>query len=95
LNEDRFPHDKREIVFRADFDSIDEFDCVWVSLHLMRGPARPNPGDWVYLLDGRGGGCTGTCEAVHGWLAQIRPDWDAWLGEQIPPAKARRHLRAL
>jgi hypothetical protein len=98
LSAERFPYEEREVIFRADFNGLDAFGCVWVSLHFVRGPAHPHPGDWVYLLDGEGCGCTGTCEAVHGWLAQIRPDWESWLGGRRPPLEpepGKRHLRAI
>jgi hypothetical protein len=93
---EQFEFEAREVVFRADFDYLDAIGCVWVSLHFTKGPDHPRKGDWVYLLDGRGGGCTGTCEAVHGWLAQVRPEWESWLGGSPPPLQpepGKAHLR--
>jgi hypothetical protein len=89
------PHDEREVVLRADFDALDADDCCWVSLHFLTGPRRPRAGDWVYLLDGRGGGCLGRIDAVHGWIARARPDWGSWRGDTRPrPARqGPRHAR--
>jgi hypothetical protein len=78
-----FPHEEREVVLRADFDDLGPDDCCWVSLHFLRGPARPQRGDWVYLLDCRGGGCVGTVAEVHGWIARVRPDWDTFAGVRM------------
>jgi hypothetical protein len=77
------PHEEREVVLRADFDDLEPGDCCWVSLHFLRGPGRPQPGDWVYLLDCRGGGCVGTVAEVHGWIARVRPDWDTFNGLRL------------
>jgi hypothetical protein len=84
-------------VLRADFDYIDPGDCCWVSLHFLQGPRHPRPGEWVYLLDGRGGGCMACCEQVHGWIARVRPDWDTFMGARVPRAarESYRRLRAV
>ncbi|MEA2479853.1 MAG: hypothetical protein QOJ07_1775 [Thermoleophilaceae bacterium] len=71
-------------MLRADFDDLGPDACCWVSLHFLQGPRRPHPGEWVYLLDGRGGGCLACCEEVHGWIARVRPDWESWGGERPP-----------
>jgi hypothetical protein len=77
---------EREIVLRADFDSLDDDRCVWVSLRfIMQGPRAPREGEWVYLLDKRGDGCLGKVEAINGWEACVRPDWETWAGRGQPP----------
>ena len=76
----------REIVLRADFGSLDDERCVWVSMHFLNGPRAPRTGEIVYLLDGRGGGCVGTVVDVRGWSARIRPDWSTWTGGSSPLA---------
>jgi hypothetical protein len=33
---------------------------------------------------------------VHGWLAQVKPEWESWLGTTPPPLlpePGKRHLR--
>src|SRR4051812_22165385 len=96
MEAERYPYEQREVVFRADFDAVDAFGCVWISLHFTSDERHPRVGDWVYLLDGHGGGCTGMCEGVHGYLAQVKPEWESWLGAQPPPPEpepGKRHLR--
>jgi hypothetical protein len=86
-------YEDREVVLRADFDSVDADDCCWVSLHFIRGPRRPRAGEWVYLLDGRGNGCLGVVDQVHGWIARVKPDWDSWRGSIRPRARKASHRR--
>lgn len=74
-----FSFEEREIAVRADFDDLDNEWCVWTSLHLLRGPRRPRPSEWVYVLDGQGKGCLGQVEAVHGWMARVSLDWSTWI----------------
>lgn len=77
-----------EVVFQVDFDLLDDDSCAWVSMRFRRGPAPPEPGDLVYMLDGDGRGCTGTVEAVEGWYVCVRPDWSTWAGGPLPSAAA-------
>jgi hypothetical protein len=78
--------EEREIVLRASFDSLDSGDCIPVSIRfLMDGPRPPKEGEWVYLLDPRGDGCLGQIEAINGWEARVRPDWDTWAGKGPAP----------
>jgi hypothetical protein len=77
---------EREIVLRADFDSLDEDACLEASVRfIMSGPRAPRKGEWVYLLDERGDGCLGQIESISGWSARIRPDWETWAGAGPPP----------
>jgi hypothetical protein len=79
--------DEREIVLRADFNELDEERCLWASLRfLLNGPRPPREGEWVYLLDPRGDGCMGQIDAINGWMARVRPDWESWAGGRPPPA---------
>ena len=81
--------EQRELVLRADFDLLDEQRCAWVSLRFMRGPAPPDPGDLVYLLDGRGRGCAGVVDRIEGHYACVRPDWSTFTGGQMPSSVSR------
>ena len=65
--------EEREIVLRADFDEVDDEGCIWVSLHFLRGPRHPRPGETVYLLGTRGRACLGEVTSLHGWVARVRP----------------------
>jgi hypothetical protein len=76
--------ERREVVLRADFDLMDENQCVWVSMRFRHARAAPGPGDLVYLLDGRGRGCTGTVDRVEGHYACVCPDWSTFTGGQLP-----------
>jgi hypothetical protein len=76
----------REVVLRADFDSVDEDDCIWTSVRvLMDGPRAPRTGEWVYLMDRSGSGCLGQIESITGWTACVKPDWKTWSGPGRPP----------
>jgi hypothetical protein len=89
---EEFDFTDREIVLRADLASVDERDCVSVSLRfLMNGPRAPQPGERVVLVDMNGAGsCLGRVVSVSGWAAQVRPDWDTFSGGR-PPRAARGH----
>jgi hypothetical protein len=77
---------EREVVLRADFDQLDDEQCVWTSMRFMlKGPRHPREGEWVYLLDNRGRGCMGQVETLNGWSARIRPDWSSWVPAEEPP----------
>ncbi len=70
---------EREVVLRADFEQLDEQQCVWTSLRFMlQGPRHPHEGEWVYLIDNLGRGCLGQIESISGWSAKVRPDWSSW-----------------
>jgi hypothetical protein len=90
-------YEEREVVLRADFESVDADDCCWVSLHFIRGPRRPRAGEWVYLLDGRGNGCLAVVDQVHGWIARVKPDWGTWGGPIAPRARtaSQRRVRGM
>ena len=95
---DVLPHDEREVVFRADFEHAEPGEAVWISLHFAPGPRHPQPGEWVYLLDARLGGCLGVCVEVTGHIARVMPDWDSWQGQGEMPRPAHpkyRHLRSI
>jgi hypothetical protein len=76
--------ERREVVLRADFDLLDDERCIWVSLRFIHGRDAPSPGDVVYLLDGRGRGCTGVVDRVEGHYACVHPDWSTFTGGQLP-----------
>jgi hypothetical protein len=78
---------EREVVLRADFDQLDDEQCVWTPIRFMlKGPRHPREGEWVYLLDNRGRGCLGKVETLNGWQARVRPDWTSWAPhEELPP----------
>jgi hypothetical protein len=76
-----------EVVLRVDFDLLDEDGRARVSMRFQKGPGFPEPGDLVYLLDGRGCGCVGEVEEVDGWYVYVRPDPRTWVGGAPP-----RHL---
>ena len=90
---EEFDFTDREIVLRADLASVDERDCVSVSLRfLMNGPRAPQPGERVVLVDMNGAGsCLGRVVSVSGWAAEERPDWDTFSGPR-PPRAARGHM---
>ena len=70
---------EREVVLRADFEQLDEHQCVWTSLRFMlQGPRHPREGEWVYLIDNLGRGCLGQIDTISGWSAKVRPDWGSW-----------------
>jgi hypothetical protein len=81
---------EREVVLRADFDQLDDEQCVWTSIRFMlKGPRHPREGEWVYLLDNRGRGCMGRVEKLNGWTVRVRPDWSSWVpADDRPPAAA-------
>ena len=87
---EEFDFTDREIVLRADLESVDEGGCVPVSLRfLMNGPRAPQPGERVVLVDVKGAGtCLGTVVSVSGWAAEVRPDWDTYSGPR-PTARTR------
>jgi hypothetical protein len=78
----------REVVFRVDFELLDEDGCTWISTRFRRhsDAAPPQPDDVVYLLDGRGRGCVGRVQQVDGWYVCVRPDWSTWTGDALPSA---------
>jgi hypothetical protein len=85
-NEPQLDFEDREIVLRADFDSLDEDRCIWASIRfLMNGPRAPREGEWVYLINKADEGCLGQIESVSGWTACVRPDWKTWTGRGGPP----------
>ena len=50
--EQKLDFSEREVVLRADFEQLDEQQCVWTSLRFMlQGPRHPREGEWVYLID--------------------------------------------
>ena len=80
---------KHQVVLRVDFDLLDDSGRLRVSMRFQRGPAAPEPGDAVYLLDGQGRGCVGTVEDVDGWYVQVRPEWTTWVGGRRPSGVSR------
>jgi hypothetical protein len=80
----------REVVFRVDFDLLDDDGCSWISMRFRRDwdPAGPQPGDVVYLIDDNGCGCVGRVQQVQGWYACVRPDWSTWTSGSLPPVVA-------
>ena len=82
--------EQREVVLRADFDLLDEDRCIRVSMRFLHGRAAPEVGDLVYLLDGRGRGCTGTVDRIDGHYLVICPDWSAFTGGQLPSSVTSR-----
>jgi hypothetical protein len=81
--------ERREVVLRADFDLLDEDRCIRVSMRFIHGRDAPRPGDLVYLLDGRGRGCTGTVDRVDGHYARVCPDWSTFTGGPLPSGLLR------
>jgi hypothetical protein len=81
--------EKRELVLRADFDLLDDDHCAHVSLRFMHGPAPPEPGDTVYLIDDRGRGCPGTVDRIEGHYVIVCPDWHSFTGGQLPSSLTR------
>jgi hypothetical protein len=86
--------DETEIVVRTDFDELDPDNCCWVSMHFLRGPRRPVPGELIELRDEHGGRCMAAVEEVHGWTARVSPDWDTFSGDTVP-RMARESFRRL
>ena len=80
---------EHQVVLRVDFDLLDDTGRLRVSMRFQRGPAPPETGDAVYLLDGQGRGCVGMVEDVDGWYVQVRPDWSTWVGAGRPAAVSR------
>ena len=74
----------REVVLRADFDLLDDDNCLWVSLRFMHAPRAPQKGELVYLLDALGRGCTGVVDRIEGHYACVCPQWDTFTGGQLP-----------
>jgi hypothetical protein len=79
----------RELVLRADFDLLDDDNCLWVSLRFMHELRAPQAGDIVYLLDARGRGCTGVVDRIEGHYACVCPQWDSFTGGQLPSGVRR------
>jgi hypothetical protein len=76
----------REVVLRADFETVDEDECISTSIRvLMDGPRAPRVGEWVFLIGTGGEGCLGQIESISGWTACVRPDWKTWTGPGEPP----------
>lgn len=76
----------RQVVLRVDFDLLDDDGCAWISMRFQKGLGAPEPGDLVYLLDGRGRGCVGKVEEVDGWYVRVRPDTHAPASGSPPSA---------
>ena len=66
--------EEREIVLRADFTNLDDERCVQVSVRfLVSGPRSPREGEWVYLLDHQGNGCSArSSRSAAGWRGSGR-----------------------
>jgi hypothetical protein len=73
-----------EIVFRVDFDLVDDDGWLRVSTRFARGMQPPAAGASVYLLDDGGRGCVGVVEDTSGSTARVRPDWSTWTGGRLP-----------
>ena len=73
-------------MLQVDFDLLDDDGCAWASMRFRRGPAPPEPGDLVYLMDGDGHGCVASVERVEGWYVCVKPRWSTWVGGQLPAA---------
>src|SRR5947209_17686100 len=69
--------DSCEVVFRADFDLLDDAGCLEVSSRFARGRTPPEPGEKVYLIDGSGQGCVAVVEDVTGHYGRVRPEWES------------------
>ena len=87
-----FDFDSREVVLRVDFDAVEDDNLLKVPVRFEEGgPRPPRGGEWIYLLDGRGGGCVGRCSSVRDGVARVRLVWDTWTGAERPrPRPARR-----
>ncbi|MEA2449327.1 MAG: hypothetical protein QOG63_1259 [Thermoleophilaceae bacterium] len=81
---DGIDFEAREHVLRADFDLLDDDSCIWVSTRFMRELRAPREGEVVYLLDGRGCGCTGIVTSIEGHYACVKPDWSTFTGGPLP-----------
>ena len=75
---------EREVVLKVDFDLLHDDGCAWISVRFHHGPRIPDPGEVVYLMDGRGSGCVGTVSQRDGWDLCVLPDWDTFTGERLP-----------
>jgi len=78
-----------EIVFRVDYDLVDDDGCIRVSTRFTPGRMPPAPGARVYLLDDAGRGCVGVIEEALGTHASVRPDWSTWTGGRLPAIATR------
>jgi hypothetical protein len=86
-----FDFENREVVLRADFDAVEDDNLVKVPVRFEEGgPRPPRGGEWIYLLDGHGGGCVGRCSSVRDGVARIRLVWETWTGPDAPPRPPRR-----
>src|SRR5437588_13027508 len=77
-----------EMVYRVDFDLVDDDGCLNVSSRFAGGRQPPRPGAQVYLLDAGGRGCVATVEDVLGAHARVRPAWTTWTGGRLPSSAA-------
>jgi hypothetical protein len=73
-----------QAVLRADFDLLDDDGEMSISLRFQEGPGKPDPGEAVYLLDGRGHGCVADVVAAEGPYVRVQPDWNTWVGGSLP-----------
>jgi hypothetical protein len=73
VNVEALDYDRREVVLRVDFDSVEQDGCLPVSMRFLGGPRHPRVGEVVYLMDSAGHGCMGEVVAVTGWSARVRP----------------------
>jgi hypothetical protein len=80
---------RHQVVLKVDFDLLRDDGRARVSMRFQKGLEMPDPGDLVYLLDGRGNGCAGVVEDVDGWYLIVHPDWKTWVGG-AKPSTARR-----
>jgi uncharacterized protein YkvS len=71
-----------DIVILADFNAVNAHDRIGVALEHVLAIRKPQVGEWVFLMDADGNGCTGVVEAVRARSAIVRLDWHGWVPKE-------------